>query len=290
MQIDIDNSAGFCFGVQRAIDKANELLNQGVELYCLGEIVHNHEEENRLNELGMVTITHSETVKLSEKTVLLRSHGEPPSTYKKLNANKNLIIDATCPVVLKLQQRVKQSFETLTKENGQLVIFGKHGHPEVVGLAGQTNNRAIVISQSSDLNQLDFNRPIEIYSQTTMSVEAFSIMVEEIKNKATNKLKVHDTICRQVASRVPRIRDFASKHDVILFVSGKKSSNGKFLFEVCKSKNPNSYFISSPNEVNFAWLTENNRIGISGATSTPLWLMEQVKAHLTSNLNQTENR
>ena len=285
MYIEIDTSSGFCFGVQKAIDKAEGLLTQGEELYCLGDMVHNREEVNRLTQLGMTTITYNHIQQLPHKTILLRSHGEPPSIYSQLGKNQNKIVDATCPVVLKLQQRIKQCYLTLSKNNGQLVIFGKKGHPEVIGLNGQTGNQAIVVSGLSDLEQIDFNRPIELYSQTTMSLDAFRSIKKEIENRATAKVISHDTICRQVANRVPHLKEFSSKYDVILFVSGKKSSNGKFLFEVCKKQNHNSYFISSPEEVDRQWLDKKKSIGICGATSTPKWLMEKVKQYLIATLN-----
>lgn len=286
MQIEIDINSGFCFGVQRAIDKASELLTQGEKLYCLGDIVHNHEEVNRLNQSGMTTISHNNAEQLIGKTILLRSHGEPPSTYKNLKKNQNKIIDATCPVVLKLQQRIKQSYKNIEIENGQLVIFGKNGHPEVLGLNGQTDNQAIIVTKLSDLDQLDFNRPIELYSQTTMSLDTFHLISKELEKKANNKLIIHDTICRQVANRVPQITNFAKTHDVVLFVSGKKSSNGKFLFSVCKQSNSNSYFISTPEEIELKWFEGKENAGISGATSTPQWLMEKVKRYVTDRLNR----
>ena len=280
MQIDIDKSSGFCFGVKRAIEKAEELLKQGEELYCLGEIVHNHGEVKRLNQSGMTTISLNDAKHFEGKTILLRSHGEPPSTYSKLTSQQNKLIDATCPVVLKLQRRIKESYLSNTKEDGQLVIFGKEGHPEVIGLLGQAENKAIVVSQLAELNRLDFDQPIELYCQTTMSLGAFYEIAEFLKKKARNKLIIHDTICRQVANRVPHLRVFATNYDLILFISGKKSSNGKFLFEVCQSENSNSHFISSPDEIELNWLEGIESIGICGGTSTPQWQMEQVKLRI----------
>lgn len=280
MHIEIDNKSGFCFGVQRAIAKAEELIENGETITCLGEMVHNHEEVERLEKLGMKTIEIEQLSQQNNQTILIRSHGEPPSTYQNLNKNNNKIIDATCPVVLKLQQRIKNSFEQIQKTNGQLLIYGKKGHAEVIGLNGQTGNKAIIVSSVDDLKQIDFSRPIEMYSQTTMPLSGFNIIKEAINKQALNKVTYHDTICRQVANRVPHISEFAKKFDIILFVSGKKSSNGKLLFDECKKNNPRSYFISSASELDSSWFRDAKSIGICGATSTPQWLMEQVKSHL----------
>jgi 4-hydroxy-3-methylbut-2-enyl diphosphate reductase len=277
MHIEIDNKSGFCFGVQRAITKAEELIGNGESITCLGEMVHNHEEVERLEKLGMKTIDIEQLNKQTKQTILIRSHGEPPSTYQKLSKNNNTIIDATCPVVLKLQQRIKTSFEQIQKTNGQLLIYGKKGHAEVIGLNGQTGNKAIVVSSVDDLEQIDFSRPIEMYSQTTMPLSGFNQIKEAINKRALNKVTYHDTICRQVANRVPHIGEFAKKFDIILFVSGKNSSNGKLLFEECKRSNPRSYFISSASELDTSWFQNAKSVGICGATSTPQWLMEQVK-------------
>jgi len=277
MHIEIDNKSGFCFGVQRAIAKAEELIENGETITCLGEMVHNHEEVDRLEKLGMKTIEIEQLSQQNNQTILIRSHGEPPSTYQNLNKNNNKIIDATCPVVLKLQQRIKNSFEQIQKTNGQLLIYGKKGHAEVIGLNGQTGNKAIIVSSVDDLKQIDFSRPIEMYSQTTMPLSGFNIIKEAINKQALNKVTYHDTICRQVANRVPHISEFAKKFDIILFVSGKKSSNGKLLFDECKKNNPRSYFISSASELDSSWFRDAKSIGICGATSTPQWLMEQVK-------------
>lgn len=285
MLIEIDIHSGFCFGVQKAIDKAEDTLNKGEKLYCLGEIVHNGIEVTRLTQMGMKTIHPEEIESVKNKTILLRSHGEPPSSYYILNANKNKVIDATCPVVLKLQQRVKMSFTKLQETKGQLIIFGKQGHPEVIGLNGQINNKAIIVSNIADLSKINFNLPIELYSQTTMPLDIFQLIKMELENKAKNTLVIHDTICRQVANRVPHLKKFSQKHDMILFVSGKKSSNGKLLFEVCKKQNANSYFVSSPNEIEATWFSANKSIGICGATSTPKWLLEKVKDKVTAILN-----
>lgn len=280
MKIEIDQNSGFCFGVQKAISKAGELLASGDNFYALGEMVHNHEEVARLTNLGMKTIPATDIDHISNQKILIRSHGEPPETYQKLTENKNTIIDATCPVVLKLQSRVKNSFGEIQKVNGQLIIFGKQGHAEVVGLNGQTGNKAILVSTIDDLQLIDFSRPIELYSQTTMPLDAFNELVDEIKNRAKSDVVTHDTVCRQVSNRVPRLKAFSAKHEVILFVSGKQSSNGKLLYEVCKSINPKTYFVASPDELDKAWFNGVDTVGICGATSTPQWLMEKVRDRL----------
>lgn len=277
MYIEIDNKSGFCFGVQRAIDKAEEQIGKGKNITCLGEIVHNHQEVDRLEKLGMKTIEIEQLKQQKNQTILIRSHGEPPFTYNNLNKNNNTVIDATCPVVLKLQKRIKTSFEQLQKTNGQLLIYGKKMHAEVIGLNGQTGYNAIIVSSVDDLKQIDFSRPIEIYSQTTMPLSGFNQIKEAINKQALSEVIYHDTICRQVANRVPHISEFAKKFDIVLFVSGKNSSNGKLLFEVCRKSNPYSYFIASASELNKNWFRNTENVGICGATSTPKWLMEQVK-------------
>jgi 4-hydroxy-3-methylbut-2-enyl diphosphate reductase len=291
MIIEIDKSSGFCFGVKKAINKAGELLNEGENLYCLGDIVHNLEEVKRLSGLGMKTVNKDDGFSLKNATVLIRSHGEPPSTYQKLEKQKNKVIDATCPIVLKLQERIKKSHQLIKPEGGQTVIFGNPNHPEVIGLKGQTNNEAIVFTTPDDLHKIDFEKPIELYSQTTMPLDKFHEIRDEIKTRATGKFVSHDTICRQVANRVPQLAAFSKKHDIILFVSGRKSSNGKLLYNVCRKNNPSTYFISSPEEINPQWLTKGKTLGICGATSTPQWLMQntekQVKLLLKNEGGQT---
>jgi 4-hydroxy-3-methylbut-2-en-1-yl diphosphate reductase len=285
MVIEIDPYSGFCFGVKKAVEKAEELTASGEGVICLGEIVHNHEEVERLDRMGMKTIHNDSLQNLKNKTVLIRTHGEPPSTYKLLNANNNNIIDATCPVVLKLQQRIKTDYDKAQLKNTQIVIFGKANHPEVISLNGQTNNNAIIVSEVADLDKIDFAKPITLYSQTTMPLEQFHAITEEIKKRAAQQPLVHDTICRQVANRAPRIRAFAAKYDVVLFVSGKNSSNGKLLFAESLKTNPKTYFISNTDEVNEAWFSHAGSVGICGATSTPFWLMENVKGHVSRILN-----
>jgi 4-hydroxy-3-methylbut-2-enyl diphosphate reductase len=285
MVIEIDNQSGFCFGVKKAIDKAEKLLSEREELNCLGEIVHNHEEAERLTSKGMKTIGKEDISTIYNKTILIRTHGEPPSTYQQLEKNQNKIIDATCPVVIKLQDRIRNSFKLLSETNGQLIIFGKNEHPEVIGLLGQTNNRAIIVSNLEDLNLIDFSRPIELYAQTTMPVDGFHSISEEIRQRTKSDVNIHDTICRQVSNRVPHLTEFSKNYDVILFVSGRNSSNGKFLYNICLKNNPLSFFISSPDEVDSDWFKEAHRIGICGATSTPMWLMSNVQNHVRTILN-----
>ena len=288
MKIEIDTGSGFCFGVRRAIDTAEKVLAENKQLFCLGDIVHNQEEVDRLSEKGMTTIRNVDADKLTNKTVLIRTHGEPPSTYAQLADNKNKVIDATCPVVLKLQDRIKESFNALSDQNGQLVIIGKHGHAEVIGLDGQTGNQSIIISSEDDIQQIDFSMPIEVYSQTTMPIDLFQRLSAKIKEKAQNSVTIHDTICRQVANRVPHLTEFSKKFDVILFVSGLKSSNGKLLFEVCLKNNPRSFFVTSTENIDKQWFSGAESIGICGATSTPQWLMEKIALHVRTILNNSK--
>lgn len=275
--IEIDEGSGFCFGVTTAIKKAEEELSRGTQLYCLGDIVHNGMECERLKRLGLVTINHEEMSNLHNATVLLRAHGEPPATYRLADTNSIEIIDATCPVVLQLQRRIKAQYESLPES--QIVIFGKNGHAEVLGLVGQTQGHAIVIEKYDDVMMLDFTRDIYLYSQTTKSLDEFHRIIEYIQQHISPDatFKSFDTICRQVANRMPNIKAFASRHDLVLFVCGHKSSNGKVLYGECKSVNPNTYQIEGPDEINPSWLKGVNTVGICGATSTPKWLMEQCR-------------
>ena len=294
MQIEMDNGSGFCFGVTTAIKKAEEELAKGVKLYCLGDIVHNGMEVERLHEAGLLTIDHEEMKNLHHVKVLLRAHGEPPQTYALAEKNNIEIIDATCPVVLQLQRRIKKQF--VSNPDAQIVIFGKKGHAEVLGLVGQTESHAIVVEkfdevkQLQEMGKLDFSKDIYLYSQTTKSLDEFHRIIdycqEHIVDGAT--FKSFDTICRQVANRMPNIANFASKHDVILFVSGRKSSNGKVLFNECKSVNPNSYQIESADEINMDWVKNVKTVGICCATSTPKWLMEEIMNHLKNAIDQSE--
>lgn len=281
ISIEIDSKSGFCFGVVTAIHKAEEELQKTGQLYCLGDIVHNSDEVERLRNKGLITITHEEMKQLHNVKVLLRAHGEPPSTYELAKQNNIEIIDATCPVVLQLQRRIKDTYNC-ENPRPQIVIYGKIGHAEVNGLVGQTNGEAIVVEDISQLDKVDLNRNIALYSQTTKSLQGFSAMRDEISSRKSpsTTFNSYDTICRQVANRVEHIRQFASNHELIIFVSGKKSSNGKILYNECLDVNQNSHFISNENEIDSKWVNGVSSIGICGATSTPRWLMENVKSRL----------
>ena len=280
IQVEIDNGSGFCFGVTTAIKKAEEELSAGKKLYCLGDIVHNGMEVERLTEMGLITINHEQLKDLHDVKVLLRAHGEPPETYELAKRNRIEIIDATCPVVLQLQKRIKKQF--FNNPDAQIVIFGKNGHAEVLGLVGQTKSEAIVIEHFDEVTQLDFSKDIYLYSQTTTSLDEFHRIIEYIQAHIRQGaiFKSFDTICRQVANRMPNIKRFAAQHDVVLFVSGRKSSNGKVLYNECKSVNPNSYHIENAGEIDLAWLAKANTVGICGATSTPKWLMEECRDYI----------
>lgn len=283
--IEIDNNSGFCFGVVTAIEKAEAELSEGRSLLCLGDIVHNASEVERLRLRGLRTITHSDLKNLSDSTVLLRAHGEPPSTYELLERHHNRVIDATCPVVLRLQQRIKQAYDKAVEECRQgersemplILIYGKQGHAEVNGLVGQTEGNAIVIQDAEALDHLDIDRDILLYSQTTKSLDGFRAIVEVIKSrKKRGTFEYFDTICRQVATRSEKIKGFAATHDTILFVSGAKSSNGKVLLEECRKVNPRTFAVTDTDDLRSEWLAGAKRIGICGATSTPAWLMQEV--------------
>lgn len=284
-QVEIDTGSGFCFGVTTAIRKAEEELAKGSTLYCLGDIVHNGMECERLRQMGLVTINHDDLKQLHDAKVLLRAHGEPPETYALARKNNIEIIDATCPVVLQLQRRIKKQYDSKDEEqetNGkkQIVIFGKPGHAEVLGLVGQTENNAIVIASFEDVKKLDFSRDIYLYSQTTKSLDEFQRIIEYIKQNISPDatFKSFDTICRQVANRMPSIASFAARHDLLLFVCGRKSSNGRVLFNECQRVNANSHLIEGPNEIDPQWLNDELKtVGICGATSTPKWLMEECR-------------
>ena len=289
LQIEIDEGSGFCFGVTTAIKKAEEELKEEAPLYCLGDIVHNGMECERLKQLGLITINHDDLKELYHAKVLLRAHGEPPSTYELAQQNDIEIIDATCPVVLQLQKRIKQQYaltsnpSPLTSQHShlpsQIVIFGKRGHAEVMGLVGQTDGQAVVIENFDEIKRLDFSRDIYLYSQTTKSLDEFHRIIDFIQTHIEEGVtfKSFDTICRQVANRMPHISQFAARHDLILFVCGHKSSNGKVLFNECLRVNPNSHLIEGPDEISPQWLNGIQTIGICGATSTPKWLMEQCR-------------
>jgi 4-hydroxy-3-methylbut-2-enyl diphosphate reductase len=288
MQVTIDKNSGYCFGVEFAIKMAEDEMENKEPLYCLGDIVHNDMEVKRLSAKGLVVIDREQLQELSNCKVLIRAHGEPPETYKLAIENNIELIDASCPVVLKLQHRVKNAFDKMERENGQIVIYGKKGHAEVIGLTGQTLEKAIVVMEDADLEKIDYNRPVTLFSQTTKSTKGFYALSEKIeeKIKATKgeltevDFNSNDSICRQVSNREPQLQRFAQENDVILFVSGKKSSNGKALYQVCLSENPRSYFIESEEEIDQDWFLQAERVGICGATSTPMWLMEQVKSYV----------
>jgi 4-hydroxy-3-methylbut-2-enyl diphosphate reductase len=293
MEVKIDPHSGFCFGVVYAIQMAEDELNESGQLFCLGDIVHNNEEVDRLKAKGLEIIDHERLNSLSNCKVLIRAHGEPPETYRIAAENNIELIDASCPVVLKLQHRVREGYAEYEQSDGQVVIYGKQGHAEVNGLLGQTGGNAIVVMEEKDLDKIDFNRPVQLFSQTTKSTKGFMKIKGEIERRIREKgsdpddlFEANDTLCRQVSNREPQLRNFAPQFDVVVFVSGQKSSNGKILFEVCKEVNPKTFFVSSSEEIQKEWFTGANKVGICGATSTPMWLMEKVKDHISS-ISQT---
>lgn len=288
MEVTIDKNSGYCFGVEFAIKMAEDEMEHSEKLYCLGDIVHNDMEVKRLSAKGLEVIDREQLSQLSDCKVLIRAHGEPPETYKTAIENNIELIDASCPVVLKLQHRVKNAFDKMEREEGQIVIYGKKGHAEVIGLTGQTLEKAIVVMEDSDLEKIDYTRPVTLFSQTTKSTKGFY----EISKKIEERIKAskgeltevdynaNDSICRQVSNREPQLQRFAKENDVILFVSGKKSSNGKALYQVCLNENSRSFFIENETELDLEWFSKDDKVGICGATSTPMWLMERVKEYL----------
>ncbi len=287
MIVEIDKKSGFCFGVINAIRAAESELENSEKLYCLGDIVHNGMEVERLEKRGLVSISKEQYFSLKDCKVLIRAHGEPPETYEYAKQNNIELIDATCPVVLTLQEKVKRSYEAKIDQRGQVVIFGKKGHAEIDGLNGQINQNAIVIESIADIDKIDMNRPVSLYSQTTKRIEDFNGIAGVIRDKMNPEvpIEIKDTICRQVSNRVPNLKNFAKNYDMILFVAGKKSSNGQYLFSVCKEENPNSFIISRTEEIEKTWFEGVKSVGISGATSTPVWLMEEVADWVRSNIN-----
>ncbi|HCI55528.1 MAG TPA: 4-hydroxy-3-methylbut-2-enyl diphosphate reductase [Bacteroidales bacterium] len=285
MKIDIDNNSGFCFGVRNAVKMAEDALFSGEKLYSLGQIVHNDLEVDRLHKLGLQTINYEQFRQLKNCRVLIRAHGEPPETYKVAVENNITLIDATCPIVKKLQEKIRNTWTKLEGKGGELIIFGKPGHAEVLGLMGQTGNKATLTDGTINLDKIDYTREIHLFSQTTMNYADYNRLAMRIKEKIKengitdpdNNLFVHHTICRQVRNLQPALKNFASSHDIIIFVSGKESSNGKVLFEICKKNNPESYFISSPDEIRKEWFDGKKSVGICGATSTPEWLIHSIK-------------
>jgi 4-hydroxy-3-methylbut-2-enyl diphosphate reductase len=272
LQVNIDKHSGFCFGVVYAIEMAEDILEQDGKLYCLGDIVHNDEEVKRLQNKGLQIINHDHLKTLKNEKVLIRAHGEPPSTYELALKNNLELIDASCPVVLKLQNRIKNSYD----KNENIYIYGKHGHAEIIGLLGQTNNNAFVFQDITELEIEKLPKKLTLYSQTTKSTDKFYEIKEKLESEGF-EVDANDTICRQVSNRDIELRDFARLYDKIIFVAGTKSSNGKVLYEVCKQTNPNTYFVSNPEDIKQEWFGKNETVGICGATSTPMWLMEQVK-------------
>ncbi len=272
LNVVIDPGSGFCFGVVYAIQMAEDILEEKGYLYCLGDIVHNDEEIQRLQQQGLRIIDHAQLKELRNEAVLIRAHGEPPETYQLALANNLTLIDASCPVVLKLQNRIKSSYD----KQEPIYIYGKHGHAEVLGLLGQTNNKAVVFENMEELLQHELPQKITLYSQTTKSTDSFYNIKKQLENRGLDVV-ANDTICRQVSNRDKELRKFATQYDKIVFVSGKKSSNGKVLYEVCKSTNPATFFVSSTKELQPDWFANNESVGICGATSTPMWLMEEVR-------------
>lgn len=297
MVIETDRHSGFCFGVQNAVEIAEEALLKGEKVFSLGPIVHNDREVERLATLGLISINHEEFRKLKNCKVLIRAHGEPPETYRTALENNIEIIEATCPIVRRLQSKIRQAWLKIREGNGQVVIFGKQGHAEVVGLQGQIDNEGILISGPADISRIDVKRPVYLFAQTTMSVTDYCNLAESIKLRMAecgitdieSHLVVNRTTCGQVSNREPHLKTFAEKHDVILFVSGRESSNGKMLFSVCRSVNPDTHFISSPDELDRKWFEGKNSAGICGATSTPKWLIEKIREaveHITRDDSQ----
>lgn len=284
MIVDIDQKSGYCFGVEFAIQMAEDELDDSGALYCLGDIVHNDMEVERLAAKGLQVIDRDELQDLRDCKVLIRAHGEPPETYQLALKNNIELIDASCPVVLKLQNRVRNAHEKQREQTGQTVIYGKQGHAEVIGLTGQTQNEAIVVMTDEDLDKIDYSKPISLFSQTTKSTKGFAEITSKIKSRIPSELQdsfdVNDSICRQVSNRDPHLAVFAQNYDVVIFISGKKSSNGKALYGVCKANNERSYFVENESEINASWFKPTDRVGICGATSTPTWLMERVKGYL----------
>lgn len=287
MEVTIDKNSGYCFGVEFAIQMAEDEMKEG-DLYCLGDIVHNSMEVQRLNKKGLKVIDREDLAEIKDSKVLIRAHGEPPETYELALKNNIELVDASCPVVLKLQNRVKLAYDKMEECNGQIVIYGKTGHAEVIGLTGQTDNNAIIVMEEADLDQIDFSKPVTLFSQTTKSTKGFYNIKDKIEERIREAkgsfqeldFNANDSICRQVSNREPQLKKFAEEMDVIIFVSGKKSSNGKALYGVCKIQNERSYFVENEFEVDLSWFKESDQVGICGATSTPMWLMEKVASFI----------
>jgi 4-hydroxy-3-methylbut-2-en-1-yl diphosphate reductase len=290
MVVEIDEKSGFCFGVQNAVKIAEKALIKGEKVFSLGPIVHNDREVERLSALGLVSIDHTEFKKLRDCKVLIRAHGEPPETYIEAEKNNITIIEATCPIVKKLQSKIKETWEEIREKQGQVVIFGKQGHAEVVGLLGQTLNEGILVSEPEDLDKINVTKPVWLFAQTTMSIRDYQDFAGLIRARMKEKgisdpdkfLHINKTICGQVSNREPHLKAFAEKHDIVIFVSGRESSNGKMLYSVCRNINPETYFVSSINEIDTSWFKGKSSAGICGATSTPKWLIEKVRDFVAS--------
>ncbi len=287
MTVEIDTNSGFCFGVRRAIETLEQQLAQGGEVYCVGDIVHNEREIERLKNKGLKVIESDALNSLHNCAVLFRAHGEPPSSYATVQNNNLHLTDATCPVVLRLQARIRDAYARMQQVNGQVVIFGKKGHAEVIGLMGQTQGNGILIENAEQTDSIDPNRPAEIFAQTTKNPQLYAEIVNRIRQRSNSSVTAHDTICRQMAGRADTLPQFALSHDTIIFVGGAKSSNSKVLFDICKNINPNSFFVTHEDDVLPAWFSSPNvSVGVTGATSTPLWLMQNVKLRIENLFNK----
>ncbi len=292
MQIEIDDMSGFCYGVVKTIQLAEDALNDGGHVYCLGEIVHNDEEVKRLKSKGLLIIDHDDLKNISNSTILIRAHGEPPETYRQIEDNANPLKEGTCPIVLQLQKKVRAAWEEMKETNGQIVIYGKKGHAEVTGLVGQTNGAAIVVNKTDDLSMIDFSRPVALFAQTTQPMSGYETIGNAIIERMlhffptdTLPLKISDSICRHVSNRGDHIKKFAHKYDVVIFVSGTNSSNGKVLYDICLKSNSNSFWVTSAGEVKLEWFEHAASVGICSATSTPRWLMEVVAERIKNITN-----
>lgn len=285
MIVEVDKQSGFCFGVQNAVEIAEKALLNGEKVFSLGPLVHNDKEVDRLSLMGLKSISHAEFRNLKDSKVLIRAHGEPPETYIIAEKNNITIIEATCPIVKRLQSRIKATWQKTKESDGQVVIFGKPGHAEVVGLQGQINNEGILVSGPDDFGKIDITKPVYLFSQTTMSVKEYNNLSDTLRSRMDekgiscerNNLMINKTICGQVSNREPHLIEFAKKHDVIIFVSGRESSNGKMLYSVCRNVNPNTHFVSSHEELDKSWFAGRNSVGVCGATSTPKWLIENIR-------------
>jgi 4-hydroxy-3-methylbut-2-en-1-yl diphosphate reductase len=292
MKVEVDQESGFCFGVENAVEIAEQALKMGEKIYCLGQLVHNDIEVSRLSKLGLVTITREKYKELKDCKVLIRAHGEPPETYQIAQNNNIELIDATCPIVKRLQARIKKAWDDAVINEGQVVIYGKADHAEVRGLLGQTDNKAILINDERDIEKIDLKKSVFLFSQTTMNLSNYKQIADKIRSRMRESgvkypgdmVHVHNTICGQVSNREPKLKEFAINHDVIVFVSGKESSNGKMLYSICKKSNPLTYFISSPDEIDFRWFSDKESVGICGATSTPKWLIDNIHEKISSEL------